>query len=407
MIEFARTRAATCLRLLFPVVLLLLPAGCGSSAPSPAVEVETEEYQREKLPAAAADDFEESTFSDTPESPATADASGGEFMPFEGLSPIEAPQFVEVQRVGRVEEDHLLFAPDGTRAYAAYENIGVYDVATWERTGTWELPDLADLEHLRLSRDGSILAAAHYDGGITVWDTATGECVQQFAHPPVEGSLGGMFRIPATFAVSPDGGLMTSGEGGTYESFVWEARTGKVLWKWTASWRDVKPADFSPADGTLAAMQADQLVFCDAMTGETKQAVAFGDMESLDLVRYSPDGQFLLGACDEEIRGEDRSMAVLFDTSTADVVWKIETPLIRIYSIAYSPDGSTVAITGELPRKEGSTEDRRAVQIRNSSDGRIRFTFDADGMPLSASTSYSADGKLLATGSRVWELPKE
>lgn len=402
MIRFHRMRAATCLQLLCPVVLLLTLGGCGSTEPSPTVEVEAEDLQYERSPASEMDG---TWSSDLPESPG-AEASTV-FMPFEGAAAVEEPQFVEAKHVGSVEEDHLQFAPDGTRAYAAYENFGVYDVATWKRTSIWVVSEGGTIEHLRLSRDGRILAAAHSAGDVSVWDTSSGERLQQFTHPPVEDTLRGMFRIPATFAVSPDGGLITSGEGGTYESFVWEARTGKVLWTWTASWRDVKPADFSPTDGTLAAMQEDRLVFCDARTGETKQAVPFGYKEILDNIVYSPDGQFLLGVRDDEIGGEDRSMAVLFDTSTADVVWKIETPLIRIYSIAYSPDGSTVAITGELPRKEGSTEDRRAVQIRNSSDGGIRFTFDADGMPLSASTSFSPDGKLLATGSRVWELPKE
>lgn len=374
-------------------ILLLSLAGCGGNAPAPVAKPGNPNTPVPMSPA-----------STSPTSPTTTAASSDKpFMPFENPDPIEEPRLVEAAVVKELEGRHVRFHPDGKKAYAAEKEIRVYDVRTWELSTSW--PRVGkEIDRIEISRDGRVLIAAHEGGQVSVWDTATGENVYKFTHPASEDTMtGDTFQTPRNFAISPDGEWVASGEGGNFECFLWQATTGKVQWKWTTEWRDVKPADFNPSGDTIAAMGMAKIDFRDAATGQVKQSISLDYKGVVDDVRYSPNGEQLLVWCKKD--DPDRSVMALFDTRTRALLWKRETGFRSMYSTAYSPDGNTIAVAGELPRKEND-DDRRIIQFRNPKDGKLRFASAAKGMNFLARLAFSPDGNLLAAGHVILRVPE-
>lgn len=308
------------------------------------------------------------------------------------------------------EEDDLsnmVFSPDGKTLYAADSAFGIVvrSVPSWERTEVWPWTESKrDIEWIVLSRDGGTLVAAHEDGLITVWSTATGEMIHRHEYVADEDSMGGVFRAAAGLAITPDGKLVASADGGSFGYSVWTAATGKEVWKQKTGWRDVKPADFNPKGDTLALIGVKQFLLCDAATGKPTLTVPLGE-SLIETAEYSPDGRHILVDRDDEVQGKQRCVLGMLDAATGKLEWSVDTGYSWQYGSNISPDGSLIAIVGERRTEEGFAEQRDTIQIRHAKDGRLHSAFQSKQIMVAPKACFSPDGKLLAVDKEIWEVP--
>ena len=104
---------------------------------------------------------------------------------------------------------------------------------------------------------------------------------------------------------------------------------------------------------------------------------------------FSPDGR--------QLSLITRSSLVQWNIAERRIQWEI--PRTTIHSVAYSPDGSLIAIGGH----------DRIVVVVNAADGVTRFSFATHRAHIRSMT-FSPDGRLLASSSsdgaiKLWHLP--
>jgi len=129
----------------------------------------------------------------------------------QGFEPMRYPR---VTSRGGVKQ--LCFSPDGARLVSldASRLLRVWDVETaCEERQLWR----DNVSAVAFGRSPAILAAADADGGVFVWDTATGEEV--FRHDE-RGSVG-------QIALSPDGAILAT-VGADQRARVYDIRSGSV-----------------------------------------------------------------------------------------------------------------------------------------------------------------------------------
>ena len=129
----------------------------------------------------------------------------------------------------------------------------------------------------------------------------------------------------------------------------------------------------------------------DLPEGATKRLGKGSMMEYVNSVSFSPDGQTLASASDDEtIRLWDVSTGELFRTLTGHTV--------RVSSVSFSPDGQTLA--------SGSRD--RTIRLWDVSTGETLRTLTGHTREVN-SISFSPDGQTLASGSsdetiRLWDV---
>lgn len=156
----------------------------------------------------------------------------------------------------------------------------------------------------------------------------------------------------------------------------------------------VRSIAFSPDGKTLASGNLDKTIrLWDVATGKQIGHPLTGHKNGVSSIAFSPNGKILAS-------GSWDSTVILWDTSTGEPIGQ---PLVRhkghIYSVAFSPDGKTLASGGcqELDSSE------------NCMSGEIILWDVASrqsiGQPITgfkagvSSLAFSADGKILASGS--------
>ncbi len=233
------------------------------------------------------------------------------------------------------------------------------------------------------SPDGTLFATVSKDQMAWLWDAATERPVETLA-----GHIGTVFGV----AFSPDGQrLATAGADGTVR--LWNVVTGlQLLVLPQHTERGVFRVAFSP-DGTLIAAggQDGSIGLWDAQTGELikawtgHQGVVYG-------VAFSADSRMLAtsGADDHVIRlwYMDRAspqfgLQVIALTST----------LQGLNEIAFSPDGTTLAVGGFPPSIELWN-----LVAGSPTAGQVRATLQGHKGSTVTTLAYSPDGTVLASG---------
>lgn len=180
----------------------------------------------------------------------------------------------------------------------------------------------------------SILASAHADGYVRLWDTGSMTLITELKHEDIVRSV----------AFSPDGAIVAAatgtvpfhGEEVVNSIQLWDVQTGlQVL-----DIRDVAGAvytvAFSPDGNTLASGGYDRMItIWDIETGEAIVQIT-GHEESVSSIEFSLDGEYLVsGGYDNTVR-----------------VWKVDTwEELATYTehsrfvtdVAFSPDGLLIA----------------------------------------------------------------
>jgi WD40 repeat protein len=183
-----------------------------------------------------------------------------------------------------------------------------------------------------VSPDGKIIASAHSDHAIRLWDGATGQCRQV---------LQGHSNWVWTVTFSPDGRWLASGgddqaQPPWWAARIWDGATGtcRHLLPGHQSW--VQSVAFSPDSLQLATGSCDHTVrLWEVETGHC-QHILEGHSGRLWCVAFSPDGQFLASSSDDQtIRLWEVASGQCLNILRGHQGW--------VQSVAFSPDGEWLA----------------------------------------------------------------
>ena len=303
----------------------------------------------------------------------------------------------------------IAFSPDGkTIATGGYEEVQLRDAVTGERkatfktiadrvisiiafspngktlacpgdSGTIRFWDVATVTHkatltghagwvssVAFSPDGKTLASSGADSAIHFWDVATA------TH---KATLTGHTSSVRSVAFSPDGRWLASL--GWNEVRLWDAETGTL--SKTLEDTGTGRIAFSPDSNTLAT-GAGEIRLWDVVTGKHKTTFV-GHMERITSVAFSPNGSTLAGSESKVIH--------LWDGVSGAPKTGLIGHTDTVTSVAFSPDGGTVA--------SGSQD--KTIRLWDAISGQERATLTGH-TDWVQSVAFSPDGGTVASGSR-------
>jgi WD40 repeat protein len=232
----------------------------------------------------------------------------------------------------------LVFTPDGQHiVVAAGTTVQLLNIQSGDVIRTYE-GHRASITSLTLSPDGTQLASSGRDYRTVIWDVETGEYLFSFE----QDEIGEAIIYPAmSLAFAPDGTQLAAATRHTIH--VWDTQTGEWLAKLSGG---VSPGlvQFSSDGARLLMASTVNAHFILWDTG-TWEVVAEGLLDSSQQgIAFSPDGQFLaLGTSGDS--DTPSSGVQIWDAITGqpvDVLLLGEAGPLS--SLAYSPDGSILAV---------------------------------------------------------------
>ncbi len=284
------------------------------------------------------------------------------------ISPSNVAEITQLAQLGEGIINHMTWSPDG-EMLAVASNLGIYLYNARTLEVLRVIDSGASTGDVDFSPDGRTLSSVTWyveGSSVQLWDASTGQYLRSF-----DGRCG-VFIADGTLATclrSPANGIQ-----------IWDVENGQLL-------RTIEFAGygstFSP-DGRTFATVSDtatgtgllQLQWMDTTTGQLLgmlEVPAFATS-----IAFSPVGDLLA-------IGSNDNMARLWDLNTGELLHTLEGHVDRVVSVAFSPDGRTLAT--------GGGEDTR---LWDTATGELRSTLTGAGDFLVA---YSPDGRTLAVGS--------
>jgi WD40 repeat protein len=192
---------------------------------------------------------------------------------------------------------------------------------------------------------------------------------------------------------------------------VWDAASGAKQWEVFGGQGDMgkllfsTSVSYSPDGRTLAVAAQDDVTaggtaageaLLDSRTGRLVRTL-LGSGEPVNGVAVSPDGKHVAG-----VTGafeSEHPEVFLWDMATGEAVWNSRADAGPLFSVAYAPDGRTLAVGGRAP-------DGASVTLWDAASGALVRTFPQGETALSV--AYAPDGKTLVSGGlngtlKVWD----
>jgi WD40 repeat protein len=266
----------------------------------------------------------------------------------------------------------VAFSPDGKTALTGGGDGGLrlWDAATGKQLGP-PLPNRDAVFAVAFSPDGRWILSGGDDPAARLWDAATGwPAGEPFPHPG---------RIRAV-AFSPDGQtILTAGLDGSAR--LWAVASRRPLGQPLLHGNWVRAAAFSPDGQTVLTASMDQTArLWDAGTGAPRAVPPLAHEGGVLAVAFSPNGKRVLTGCADQT-------ARLWDAVTGQLVARSPKQSGQVASVAFSPDGATLFL---------------------GTNGRTSQLFDTDlvkrGEPLVhggaiSAAAFSPDGRTILAGS--------
>ncbi len=286
----------------------------------------------------------------------------------------------------------LAYSPDGnTLAVGGDDSVrtaGLWDVATHTYKHSLEKVSTGfpwwGVDSLAFSPDGTTIAGAHYNK-VWLWDAKTHKTKHIFDgynhHDVAYSPDGTTFISGLKVAFSPDGTKIVSQDIylGT-SATLRDVETGRSL----KSFRILD--DFTSGK---------ELIVYDVETARVVHLLTFADGHVRDIA-YSPDGNMVAAAIGSFVYLWDATIGRLKHrlTEDRDILWEDE----RFVSVAFSPDGTTLA-SGDGPLTKSPVDEAGyAVRLWDVSTGTLKNILYGHSGAI-VSLAYSPDGQTLASGS--------
>ncbi len=325
-------------------------------------------------------------------------------------------------------QERVAFSPDGKWLAVASGwggLVNLWDLTTEGDKTRWSAKMMNSVS-VAFSPDGKKLVGCGWEAGVRVWDVATGKEEDTAADGHTSWVTG--------LALSPDGKTLVS-ISTDWSVIVWDLVRGRQVRRLTGHTDRAYSVAVSPDGKTIASGARDKTIrLWDMATGrEVKKIEAAGLVHGLS---FSSDGK-RLASCSGNDTYDGWVLEVPGHNAT---VWDVATgtPALRltghdggVKSIAWSPDGKTLATGGndktvrlwdagngkELRRLEGNTEPVESVAVAPDGrrvaaagqDGVLRvWRTDGDDKPTPFGTThgrlmgvaFSPDGRSLVTANR-------
>ena len=320
-----------------------------------------------------------------------------------------------IARLGKGTLGEIHFSPDGSRL-AVSSSIGIwfYDPQTGKELDLLAYTNGVPPFAFAYAPDGNTIAS----GSTSQMTVVTGRTEARL--PSIAGNTVQLRDVTsgekkttvrlqtqraASIAYSPDGQTIATARKPDNTAYLWDAATGKPKGTLERIGRgSIKSFVYSPDGQTIATAGGwndNTVQLWDAQTGAHKTTLT-GHTKQVNSVAYSPDGNIIAsGGTDGTVRLWDvttgKHKAALKDTSWINYLlpW-LNAP---VNSVAYSPDGNTVA-TASMDSK---------LQLWDTRTTELKTILIGHTGPVD-SVVYSPDGKTIATAGgwkdntvRLWD----
>ena len=270
-------------------------------------------------------------------------------------------------KIGKGGIESFAYSPDGVRLACASETgIWMYNAHTGEQISLFIAQ--ANVGSVSFSPDGRTLAGGgRYNHTVSLWDANTGD---------LKATLGDKEDYVFHIAYSPDGRTLATISGRGFDDDLvrlWDTTTGQLKVSFTIPEFPIKMG-FSPDGRTVAVASWKRVDLWNANTGNLKATLGNG----LSDFAYSPDSLTIALA--------EREQISLWNANTGHRK-KVKIEQRNAGSVAYSPDGQTLASGGS---EIGEVKLWEAATGRLKTPLTLKLTHSARWM------MYSPDGQTLA-----------
>jgi WD40 repeat protein/tRNA A-37 threonylcarbamoyl transferase component Bud32 len=326
---------------------------------------------------------------------------------------------------------HIAFSPDGKTLASWNENkLSLWHVITGQQCDAFKGPTSL-VTCLAFSPDGSTLATANADAAIQLWAVDTGrQRAILKGHTARIDCVGfspdGKTLVSASYKECEDGRLSTAirearqGGSGKILGSKDEANTvpGVKLWDVVSAkergslkgrpnqWPLGLSVAFSP-DGKTLALGGSGITLWDLATGQELVSLK-GHSQEVTSIAFSPDGKSLASAGGGRLGGNGPipGELKLWDVATRKERTSLKGHTDRVTSVAFSPDGKTLASSQGSVRTHETIPGE--VKLWDVATGQERGSLKGHTQPVT-SLAFSRDGRTLASGSmdstiRLWEV---
>ena len=281
----------------------------------------------------------------------------------------------------------LLSGAGGDQSNVKSWKLNLWNVATREKIRAFA----GGNQSVAFSSDGNTIASA-FGQSAYLWDIVTGQELAKLQHE-------GIYPRVNSISFSPDGTVLASGaDDGTVK--LWNVATGQNIATLTHKAR-VNSVAFSPNGKVLASGSGDlTLKLWHIATGTELTTIQARKIFSA--VAFSPDGKILAWSHGKTVK--------LWNIATQTDIATFEDSVFRINSIAFSPNGKTLATasTADGIVKVWDVETGNAVDL-----GHTRLARYYNPISFSPDSAVMASGALdgtvklwdIATGQNIGSLP--
>ena len=311
-------------------------------------------------------------------------------------------------RLGKGSINDAKFSPDGTRlAVATSIGVWIYDTHTGAEIALLN-EEPRNIATIAFSPDSKTLASGARPGNrpVQVWDTTTGKELS---------TMDGDIDWVRSLGFSADGKTLAgAGVGAQFRGaaqfwfYVWDVSTGREVsnFPWHQDRIHGEALVVSPNHRFVASAGRNTVFLWDTRTGNLTHTIE-SDIDEVWSLAFSPDGKTLAGG---------HTTIRLWDVETGDPMFKLEGHTRTVTSLVFSPDGKILA--------SGDTSGKIMLWAIDASGNKLTLrhllrtitgeplsnnrTFTEHKRPIEA-LAFTADGKTLVSASRdntirLWDV---